>query len=141
MSSAERKLRAAEPAVAERAALERTVRALTEAPYAPRLQYDGADHWSPDDHSSETAESRERLARTAERRVWAAEDAARAALAGAVGAYVRALQAAGIRSRGVLAAVASAVRESVAPTIGVRALDVIARDAEQYGVEAYFARR
>jgi hypothetical protein len=58
-----------------------------------------------------------------------------------VGAYVRGLRAAGFRSRGVLAAVASAVRESVAPTISVGALDDILRDAGQYGVEADFAPR
>jgi hypothetical protein len=142
MPSLDRKLPAPELASAERAALERTVLALTEAPYVPRPEYDGADHWPPDGgRSSGTAESRERLARTAERRVWAAEDAAQAALAGAVGAYVRALRAAGMRSRGVLAAVASAVRGSAAPRISVGALDGIARDAEQYGVEAYFAPR
>ena len=143
MSSAERKL-PAEPATAERDTLARTVLALTEAPYVPRPATYGVDSWLADNRAPGIGESRERLAHTAERRVWAATDAAQTtqtALAGAVGAYVRALRAAGFRLRGVLAAVTTAVRESVAPTISVGALDGVLRDAGQYGVEAYFARR
>ena len=144
MSSPDRKSRAADPAASERAALERTVLALTAAPYVSRPEHFGLDDGPPAGQPSGMVESRERMVRTGERRVWAAEDAAeaaQAALAGAVGAYVRALRATGVRSRGVLAAIASVVRESVAPTISVGSLDGIARDAEQYGVEAYFTLR
>ena len=144
MSSTDRKLPAADPAAAERTVLERTVLALSQGPYVARLEPPGADHQSLDRHAPGTAESRERLAHTGERRAWAAEDAAQAAqaaLAGAVRAYVYALRVTGFRLGGVLAAVASTVRESVAPTISVGALDGVLRDAGQYGVEAYFARR
>lgn len=147
MSSTDRKLPAADPAAAERTVLERTVLALTGTPYVPRPECHGADQQPPDRHVRGTAESRERLAHTGERRVWAAEDAAQAAhanqaaLAGAVRAYVHALRVTGLRLGGVLAAVASAVRGSVAPTISVGALDDVLRDAGQYGVEAYFALR
>ncbi|AHG93702.1 hypothetical protein J421_6167 (plasmid) [Gemmatirosa kalamazoonensis] len=147
MSSTDRKLPAADPAAAERTALERTVLALTGTPYVPRRDHPAAARQSPDDHAPGTAESWERLAHTGERRVWAAADAAlaaqatQAALAGAVGAYVRALRTAGVRLGGVLAAIASAVRRSVAPTISVGALDGVLRDAGQYGIEAYFDPR
>ena len=147
MSSTDRKLPASDPAAAARTVLERTALALTGTPYVPRSEYPSADQRPPDHQVQGTAESRERLAHTGERRVWAAEDAAQAAhatqaaLAGAVRAYVRALRTAGVRLGGVLAAVASAVRASVAPTISVGALDGVLRDAGQYGVEAYFAQR
>jgi hypothetical protein len=141
MLSPDRRLPAAELAAAERDALGRTVLALTEASYVPRPEFQAEDRWLPGDQSSGIAESRERLAHTAERRAWAAEDAAQTALAGAVSAYVRALRAAGVRSRAVLAAVAAAVRESAAPTISADALDGVLRDAGQYGVAAYFAQR
>ena len=144
MSSTDRKLPASDLAAAARTVLEHTVLALTGAPYVPRPEYPDADQRLPDRQVQGTAESRERLAHTGERRVWAAEDAAHAAhvaLAGAVNAYVRALRTAGFRLGGVLTAVASAVRASVAPTIGAGALDGVLRDAGQYGVEAYFAAR
>jgi hypothetical protein len=147
MSSTDRKLPASDLAAVARTVLERTVLALTGTPYVPRPEYSSADKQPPARQVQGTAESRERLAHTGERRLWAAEDAAQAAhatqaaLAGAVRAYVRALRTAGVRLGGVLAALASAVRGSVAPTISVGALDGILRDAAQYGVEAYFAPR
>jgi hypothetical protein len=134
-----------EPAPAERAALERTVLALTEAEQLFGAEYDRAERrpavGRPSDDWPSAAESWERLARTAERRVWAAQDAAQATLARDVGAYVRALRDGGMGSRQVLAAVAASVRAAAAPSIDPRALDDIAHDAGRYGVEAYYRPR
>jgi hypothetical protein len=88
----------------------------------------------------ETAESRERLAHTAERRVWRAQDVAQWVLARDVGAYTHALRAAGMTSRQVLVAVVALVREAAAPMITGARLDDLVHEAGRYCVAACFAR-
>jgi hypothetical protein len=104
---------------------------------AELLPASGADVARP---ASETAESRERLAHTAERRIWRAQDAAQWVLARDVGAYARALRGVGMTSRQVLAAVVALVREAAAPTVSDAPLDDLVHDAGRYCVGACFAR-
>ena len=130
----------APPASAERAALRRTTVALVHAREHDLGAYDGAERRVSDGHPPETPESRERLARTGERRVWVAQDAARAAFARAAGAYARALRAGGLTLRQALAAEAAVVREAAAPSAGRDSLEAIVHDAGRYGVTAFLAR-
>jgi len=126
-------------ATTARAALERTVLAIAPAIDVTSLAYDGAEHWPSDGQPSGTAESRERLAHTGERKIWVAEDASRAALARDVGAYARALRDGGMTSRQVLVAVADVVREAAARSLGPGVLGALLHDAGRCCVEAYFA--
>ena len=90
--------------------------------------------------TAETAESRERLAHTAERRIWRAQDVAQWVLARDVGAYAHALRGVGMTSRQVLATVVALAREAAAPTVTGAALDDLVHDAGRHCVAACFAR-
>jgi hypothetical protein len=91
--------------------------------------------------AAESQESRERLAHTAERRVWRAHDVARWVLARDVGAYARALRAAGVPPRQALAAVVAAVREAAESALVTGApLDDLVHDAGRHCVAARSAR-
>ena len=122
------------------AALRRSVVALTHARDPWAVDVDGADHWLLEGRSSETAESRERLAHTGERQTWAARDSAESAFAREVTAYTRLLRDGGMRPRQVLLTVAAVVREAAAPALDGDRLDAAIHDAGRYCVEAYFAR-
>lgn len=111
----------------ERDLLRRALRALVAAP-ASRIESDA------------TAESRERLAVTGERAVWAAQDAAHHAFVRQVGAYARALRDRGVASRQVLAAVDAVVRDEAAASLDAGPLAALVHDAGRCCVEAYYAR-
>jgi hypothetical protein len=147
--------RAERPSDAPSAALAASAVALMHARNLDAADEDRVDHWPLGGPLSGSAESWERLARTAERRVWAAQDAVEAAFAREVAAYTRVLRDAGLRPRQVLAAVAAVVRAAAVPPLGRDRLDgdrldgdrldgdrldATIHDAGRYCVEAYFAR-
>jgi hypothetical protein len=122
------------------AALRRAVIALGETYESPTAELDGAEHWPRDASPSGLEEARERLARTGERRVWMARDAAERAVAREVQGYTRLLRDAGMRPRQVAAAVVAAVRAAAAPSLGDAALADAVHAAGRCSVEAYFER-
>jgi hypothetical protein len=122
------------------AGLRRVVLALTRAHRTHASDAERAHRWPPDVDPPGTAESRERLARAGERRIWGAQDAAQAAFAREVAAYARALRDGGMTPRQVLATVAAEVREAAASSLAPGLLDAVVHDAGRYSVEAFFAR-
>jgi hypothetical protein len=128
------------PAPAPGAGLRRLVVALTRAHGPNASDVERAHRWPPEVDPPGTPESRERLARTGERQLWGAQDAAQAAFAGEVAAYTRALRDGGMTPRQVLAAVAAVVREAAAPSLAPALLDAMVHDGGRYSVEAFFAR-
>jgi hypothetical protein len=126
--------------LAASAMLRRSATVLSLARESRAGDSDGADHWPPDAHAPDTAESRERLAHTAERLVWVTQDSAERAFARDVSAYTRLLRDGGMRPRQAVAAVAAVVREGAAPSLDGERLDAAIHDAGRYCVEAYFAR-
>ena len=127
-------------ALAASAALRRSVESLGRAREPRPEDLDGADHWPPDGPLSGTSESRERLAHTGERQIWAAQDSAETAFARDVTAYTRVLRDGGMRPRRVLGTIAAVVRDAAAPSLDGERLDAALHDAGRYCVEAYFAR-
>jgi hypothetical protein len=130
----------ATPAPAPGAAIRGALLALLDAQPPPSSEFDRAVRRAVDEGAPGIAESRERLAHTAERRIWMAEDAARAAFVREVAAYTCALRDDGAKPRQVLVAIAAVVREGAAPSLDAGALDTLVHDAGRYCVEAYFAR-
>jgi hypothetical protein len=126
------------PPSAARAALERTVVALTGAIGTTSVASDGAERWPAYVEPSRTPESRERLALTGERHIWMAEDAHRAALARDITALTRALRDDGMTSRQAVVMVADVVREAAAPSLGGGPLGALLHDVGRCCVEAYF---
>ena len=128
------------PVPAPHAALREAVLAVAEAHPRGASRFDGADHGPDDAHPSGTAESRERLARTGERQVWMAQDAARhaaeTAFAREVAVYARALRRGGVGLRQVLTVVTTLVRDAAAPSLATGPLAAIVHDAGRYCVAA-----
>jgi hypothetical protein len=147
MSPAHRTVRPSEaPSVdppatlAASATLRRSAAVLSRARESRGGDSDGADHWPPDAHAPGSAESRERLAHTAERQVWMAQDSAEAAFARDVAAYTRLLREGGMRPRQAVTTVVAVVREAASPSLDGDRLAAAIHDAGRYCVEAYFAR-
>ena len=130
------------PAADPAAALRQAVVALAQARQHRPSHFDGVDHWPRDAHPSGTAESRERLARSGERQIWmaqnAAQDAAQTTFAREVAAYTRALRRGGFGLKQVLLLVTPVVGPAAAPLPATGPCDAIVHGAGRYCVTAYF---
>ena len=126
------------PQAAAADALRHAVRVLASFEPGAARGWDRAG--APGGDPMDAAEAEERLARTGERRIWMAQDAARLAFGRAVTVYTRHLRHAGLPLARVLARVAAAVHGAGAPLLGPAALAELLEQGERLAVETYVER-